>query len=85
MPTVCSARSRPGAAFHIPNGEQREPSTAARLTRMGVKPGVPDVFLPVPMGIFHGLWSKLKRMGGTATVIQEAGHGHCANRALPSS
>lgn len=61
--------------FHIPNGEKREPSTAARLKRMGVKPGIPDLFLPVPMQGSHGLWIELKRMGGKPTAIQEAWHG----------
>lgn len=35
-------------AFHVPNGGARHIVTGARLKSMGVKPGVPDVLLPVP-------------------------------------
>ena len=38
-----------GAIFHIPNGEYRTKSAAGRLKAMGVRAGVPDLFLPVPV------------------------------------
>lgn len=55
----------------IPNGA-RTPSSynqagkrtskeGAKLVRMGLKRGVPDVSLPVPTGIFHGCYVELKR------------------------
>lgn len=47
--------------FAIPNGEARRPSVAARLKAEGVKPGVPDVFVPIPSYGFHGLWIEFKR------------------------
>lgn len=47
--------------FHIPNGGYRSPRTAAALKKQGVQPGVPDLFLPVPCGVFHGLWIEMKR------------------------
>lgn len=50
--------------FHIPNGGYRAPATAAKLKAQGVKPGVPDLFLPVARGGFHGLWIELKRQHG---------------------
>lgn len=34
--------------YHIPNGGKRDIKTASIMKRMGVKPGVPDLFLPVP-------------------------------------
>ena len=36
--------------FHVPNGGARSIATASNLKASGVKPGVPDIFLPVPMG-----------------------------------
>jgi len=34
--------------FAIPNGGKRNRIEAAKLKRQGVKPGVPDIFLPAP-------------------------------------
>lgn len=50
--------------FHVPNGGRRGPAEAGRFKAMGVKPGVPDVFLDVPRGGFHGLRIELKRRNG---------------------
>jgi hypothetical protein len=47
--------------FAVPNGGQRHAATAARLKAEGVRPGVPDVCLPVPSGPYHGLFIELKR------------------------
>ncbi len=46
--------------YHIPNGGSRNKIEAANLKRQGVKPGVPDLCLPVPSGKFHGLYIELK-------------------------
>lgn len=46
--------------FHIPNGGKRNALEAAHLKRQGVKAGVPDLFLPVPRGVYHGLFIELK-------------------------
>ncbi len=57
----------------IPNGGKRDIRTAARLKAEGVKPGVPDIFLPVPRGGKHGLYIELKRRkGGVISKEQEA-------------
>lgn len=45
---------------HIPNGGKRNAAEAAHLKRLGVKAGVPDLFLPVPRGKCHGLYIELK-------------------------
>lgn len=50
--------------FHIPNGGNRSPAEAGRFKAMGVKPGVPDLFLPVPRGGYSGLFIELKREHG---------------------
>lgn len=31
--------------FHCPNGEKRDKGTAIKLKAMGVKPGIPDIFI----------------------------------------
>lgn len=46
---------------HIPNGGKRTITEAKRFKAMGVKAGVPDLFLPVPRGRYHGLWIEMKR------------------------
>lgn len=46
--------------YHIPNGGSRNKAEAANLKRQGVKAGVPDLFLPVPRGGYHGLYIELK-------------------------
>lgn len=47
--------------FHIPNEGKRSPAAALRLLSEGMKRGVPDNFLPVSRGGYHGLWIELKR------------------------
>src|SRR5689334_14176538 len=58
--------------FHIPNGELRDPATAAKLQAMGVKPGVCDLFLPIARGGWHGCFIEMKRRGETPTPVQVA-------------
>ena len=50
--------------MHIPNGGARTKAEAGKFKAMGVKPGVPDLFLPVARGVYHGLWIELKRADG---------------------
>ena len=47
--------------YHTPNGGARDKATAAALQRQGTQPGIPDLFLPVPVGTYHGIWLELKR------------------------
>lgn len=53
-----------GLCFHIPNGGSRNLLEAHNLKTQGVKAGVPDLFLPVPSGSWHGLFIELKRQKG---------------------
>lgn len=46
--------------FAIPNGGHRSHSQGALLKLTGVQKGVPDLFLPVPRGGYHGLWIEMK-------------------------
>lgn len=56
---------------HIPNEAKRSPALAARLKAEGMKSGVPDLFLPVPRGGYHGLFVEMKRRhGGTVSDAQ---------------
>ena len=51
--------------FHIPN-ENHHHDTA-----LGVRSGVPDLMLPIPMGGKHGLFIEMKRAdGGRLSVAQ---------------
>jgi hypothetical protein len=51
-------------AFAVPNGGSRHPAEGAKLKRMGVLAGVPDLIVPIPAGRFHGLGLELKAQGG---------------------
>lgn len=71
------SRTRPELAllYHIPNGGKRSKREAARFKAAGVKSGVPDIFLPVPRGGYHGLYIELKRLrGGTVSREQKEWH-----------
>ena len=58
--------------FHsIPNGENRDTVTAARLKATGLKSGVSDTFLPEPRGAYHGLYIELKTPTGTLSANQK--------------
>ena len=47
--------------FAIPNGANKSIATAMKFKREGLRSGVPDVCLPVPIGKFHGLYLEFKR------------------------
>lgn len=57
--------------FAIPNGGHRHKAVAARLKAEGVKRGVPDLCLPVPRGIHHGLYIEMKTATGSASKEQK--------------
>lgn len=58
--------ARWGLLFAIPNGKAASSIREAVIAkRTGLKRGVPDLFLPVPMTGLHGLFVELKRTNGT--------------------
>lgn len=56
----------------IPNGDWRGFGTGLKLKAQGVLPGIPDLFLPVPRGDFHGLYLELKKARGSVKPDQWA-------------
>ena len=60
--------------FAIPNGGKRHPAVAKKLKAEGVKAGVPDLFLPVARGGWHGLFIELKVGRNKLSEAQEKWH-----------
>lgn len=57
--------------FAIPNGGARSAVTGARLRDEGVTAGVPDLFICVPRGDFHGLFIEMKTPTGKLSAAQK--------------
>lgn len=58
--------------FHIPNGGKRNKLEAKNLKLQGVKSGIPDLFLPVARGKYHGLFIEMKVGKNKVTNNQSA-------------
>lgn len=56
--------------FHVPNEGKRSYVVGKQLRAMGLKRGVPDVFLPVARGRYHGLAIEMKSLKGRPTGEQ---------------
>ena len=57
--------------FAIPNGSHKSPAAAAKFKREGLRSGIPDLFLPVPRGVFCGLFLEMKRTKGSVTSKEQ--------------
>jgi hypothetical protein len=57
--------------FHIPNERKCSEVTGKLLRLSGVKRGVPDLFLPVARGEYHGLFIEMKTEKGKTTPDQD--------------
>lgn len=66
--------------WHTPNGGSRNPLEARNLRLEGVTPGVPDIFLAVPRGGYHGLFIELKRVKGGRVSDEQRGMLDALNR-----
>ena len=53
----------------VPNGGYRHIRVASKMKKEGVKAGVPDIFLPVSKGGYHGMFIEMK-VPKTATTIK---------------
>lgn len=59
-------------AFHVPNGGSRNKIEGRKLKMMGVRRGVPDVFIDLPRGDYHGARFELKT-GRNGMTAEQAG------------
>lgn len=57
--------------FHCPNGGKRDAVTGGQMRALGVKPGVPDLLLPIEAHGFNGLAIEMKSAIGATTADQE--------------
>ena len=56
---------------HSPNGGQRDAFTGAQMKALGVKPGFPDLILPVGARLSPGLVIEMKSDTGTTSPAQK--------------
>ena len=65
----CDIRNIP--IVHIPNEGKRSISYAAKLKRMGLRKGFPDLFVPMARGEYHGLFIEMKYGEGRTSKDQQ--------------
>lgn len=56
--------------YAIPNAAKRGKRVASMMKAEGLKAGVSDLHLPVPMNGYHGLWVEMKSEDGTVRKSQ---------------
>lgn len=67
----CRTDPRLQYLFHIPNESIGGQGWIVRNRQMGVKPGVPDLFYPVPLWGYHGLFIEMKTAKGRLSKEQQ--------------
>lgn len=60
--------------FAIPNGAWKGKASAGRFKAEGLKPGVPDICLPISRGGYVCLWIEMKSERGRLSDEQRAWH-----------
>lgn len=66
--------------YHIPNEAKRSVITGALLKAQGMKPGVPDICLPVPNVRYTALYIEMKRRKGGKVSEDQKGWIAALNR-----
>ena len=67
----CRTDPRYQYLFHIPNESVGGQEWMIRNRQMGVKSGVPDLFYPVPMNGYHGMFIEMKTEKGRLSQAQK--------------
>ncbi len=68
---IRSVKELKSYCFHIANERQCTPMQGRILKRMGVRPGVSDVFVGVPRSTYNGMFLELKAGTNVPTESQE--------------
>jgi len=58
--------------FAIPNGGTRNIREAVSLKAQGVKAGVPDIFIAIPVGLYNGMFIELKRIKNWSLSVKQS-------------
>ena len=64
----CDLRGIP--IIHIANESKRSKTYGAQLKRMGMRKGFPDLFVPVALNGYHGLFIEMKSDSGKLSEKQ---------------
>lgn len=67
----CRTDPRLQYLFHIPNESVGGQGWLIRNRQLGVRAGVPDLFYPVPLNGFHGLFIEMKAGNGRVRPEQQ--------------
>ncbi len=57
---MCQTDDRLRWLHAIPNGGARDIRTGVKLKAQGVKRGIADLYLPLPVGKWHGMYLEMK-------------------------
>jgi len=57
--------------FAVPNGGMRSKAIGAKLKAEGVKSGVSDICVPIPIAPYHGAWIEMKSCNPKAKASTE--------------